>query len=84
MGEDAASELKRFFSETAPKGSGVGLSLREPLRGSLARIVTRGVRLHCSDPELDHAFVRDVQLRATDLAPFLRRMREIKLEAIKR
>jgi hypothetical protein len=49
-----------------------------------ARIVTRGHRLHSADPELDHAFVRDVQLRAADLAPFLRRMREIELEAIKR
>ncbi len=49
-----------------------------------ARIVTRGLRLHCSDPEADHAFVRDVQLRAADLAPFLRRMRAIKLETIKR
>jgi hypothetical protein len=49
-----------------------------------ARIVTRGRRLYCSDVELDHAFVRDVQLRAADLVPFLRRMREIKLEAIKR
>ena len=48
------------------------------------RIVTRGSRLFCSDPEVDHAFVRDVQLRAADLAPFLRRMRAIKLEAIKR
>jgi predicted nucleotidyltransferase len=49
-----------------------------------ARIVTRGLRLFCSDPEVDHGFVRDVQLRAADLAPFLRRVRRIKLEAIKR
>jgi predicted nucleotidyltransferase len=49
-----------------------------------ARIVTCGLRLFCSDPEVDHAFLRDVQLRAADLAPFLRRMRAIKLEAIKR
>jgi len=49
-----------------------------------ARIVTRGVRLFCSDADADHAFVRDVQLRAADLAPFLRRMRGIKLEALKR
>src|SRR6266850_506691 len=37
------------------------------------RIVTRGRRVACSDPEADHAFVRDVQLRAADLEPFLRR-----------
>jgi predicted nucleotidyltransferase len=33
-----------------------------------ARIVTRALRLYCSDAELDHAFVRDVQLRAA--SPF--------------
>ena len=31
------------------------------------RIVTRGRRLACVEPEADHAFVRDVQLRAADL-----------------
>lgn len=49
-----------------------------------ARIVTAGLRVFCTDVEADHAFVRDVQLRAADLAPFLRRMRGLKLEAIKR
>jgi predicted nucleotidyltransferase len=47
-------------------------------------IVTSGRRVHCADPELDHAFVRDVQLRAADLEPFLQRMRRIKLAAIAR
>lgn len=47
-------------------------------------IVTRGRRVYCSDREADHAFVRDVQLRAADLDPFLRRMRSIKLEALAR
>jgi hypothetical protein len=32
----------------------------------------------------DHAYRRDVQLRAADLEPFLRRMRRIKLEALAR
>jgi uncharacterized protein len=45
-------------------------------------IVTRGVRVFCSDPEADHAYVRDIQLRAADLVPFLERMRRIKLEAL--
>jgi predicted nucleotidyltransferase len=48
------------------------------------RIVTTGRRLASADPEADHAYVRDVQLRAADLEPFLRRMRRIKLEAIGR
>jgi hypothetical protein len=37
------------------------------------RIVTQGQRLYCADRQRDHAFVRDVQLRAADLASFLRR-----------
>ncbi len=46
------------------------------------RIVTTGRRLACANPEVDHAFVRDAQLRAADLEPFLRRMRQIKLDAL--
>jgi hypothetical protein len=51
----------------------------------LARhIVTSGRRVFCGDAEADHAFVRDVQLRAADLEPFLRRLRRIKLDALAR
>ena len=46
------------------------------------RIVTEGQRLFCLDSEIDHVFIRDVQLRAADLQPFLERMRKIKLEAL--
>lgn len=46
------------------------------------RIVTEGQRLYCRDPEADHTYVRDIQLRAADLRPFLERMRKIKLEAL--
>ena len=48
------------------------------------RIVLDGRLVHCSDAEAEHAFRRDVQLRAADLAPFLERMRRIKLEALSR
>lgn len=48
------------------------------------RIVTEGRRLFLADPATDHAFVRDIQLRAADLAPFLERMRRIKLGALAR
>ena len=51
-----------------------------PLLGR--RVVTDGRRIVCRDPEIDHAFVRDVQLRAADLQPFIDRMRKIKLEAL--
>lgn len=45
-------------------------------------IVQRGERLLCLEPDLDHDWTRDVQLKAADLDPFLDRMRKIKLEAI--
>jgi hypothetical protein len=49
----------------------------------LAReVVQRGERILCADPEADHAFVRDVQLRAADLAPFLARARRVKLSRL--
>jgi predicted nucleotidyltransferase len=51
-----------------------------PLLGR--HIVTAGRRIFLGDAALDHAFVRDVQLRAADLAPFLERMRRIKLAAL--
>lgn len=44
-------------------------------------IVTRGERIYCTDAALVHAFVRDVQLLAADLDPWLHRMRALKLAA---
>ncbi len=52
--------------------------------GLARRIVLDGVRLVRADPARDHAFVRDVQLRAADLAPFLRRTAALKLDALVR
>jgi len=51
-----------------------------PLLGR--RIITDGRRVVCRDPDIDHAYVRDIQLRAADIMPFLDRMRAIKLEAL--
>lgn len=47
------------------------------------RIVTHGRRVVCTDAAADHAFVRDAQLRAADIDPFLRRTRAAKLAAIR-
>jgi len=47
-------------------------------------IVTKGRRIYCTDEERTHAFVRDVQLRAADVAPFLQRTRARKLAALAR
>ena len=52
--------------------------------GLASRIVTRGVGVFCSSSEADHAFRRDIQLRAADLEPFLKRMRRLKLAALAR
>ena len=46
------------------------------------RIVLDGERIYCADAESDHAFRRDVQLRAADLAPFLERGRRALLAGI--
>ena len=43
-------------------------------------VATQGVPVLVNDPEENHAFVRDAQLRAADIAPFLGRMRRLKLE----
>jgi uncharacterized protein len=48
------------------------------------RIVTDGRRVHLRDAGADHAFVRDVQLRAADLEPFLRRAQRVKLDSLAR
>jgi predicted nucleotidyltransferase len=53
-----------------------------PLLGR--HIVTAGRRVFVADPAIDRAYFRDIQLRAADLVPFLRRMRKIKLEALAR
>lgn len=47
-------------------------------------VVTKGKRLICRDGELDHAYVRDIQLMAADIEPWLQRMWRIKLEALGR
>lgn len=49
-----------------------------------ARVVLDGLRVFRGDAEEDHRFTRDTLLRWGDLAPFLRRMRRIKLESLAR
>ncbi len=48
------------------------------------RIVHEGAQAYVGAGAAHHAFVRDVQLRAADLDPFLRRTRRRKLEALAR
>lgn len=48
------------------------------------KVVRDGLRVFCADAEADHAFARDVRLRAADLDIWLRRVRRVTLEAISR
>jgi predicted nucleotidyltransferase len=53
-----------------------------PLLGR--KIIHDGIRVFLGDPEADHAYVRDVQIRAADLEPWLNRLRKLRLEALAR
>ena len=48
------------------------------------RIVLDGLLVHCADPAEEHAFRRNAQLRAADIAAFLERTRRTKLKALAR
>lgn len=75
-----AGELERLAAPAAPDV--VILNDAPPLLGR--HVVTAGSRIYLADAAADYAYTRDVQLRAADLAPFLRRMRQLKLEYLAR
>ena len=50
--------------------------------GLARHVAVEGALVHCVDVEAEHAFRRDAQLRAADIAPFLRRTRHTKLRAL--
>lgn len=77
----------RLHNALQPALGGVPLDLvvlNDAPPGLAATVVTRGQCVYCADAEADHAFRRDSQLRAADLAPFLRRAATLKREAIRR
>jgi predicted nucleotidyltransferase len=53
-----------------------------PLLGR--RIAIEGRLVHCADRAAEHAFRRDVQIRAADLAPFIEKARRRLLEVLRR
>ncbi len=87
-GSDARFELRlRLIGRLEPLLAGRPLDLVvlndcPPLFAR--RIVWEGRRLLCPRPEVDYAFVRDIQLLAADLEPWLRRMRRSKLAELRR
>lgn len=46
-------------------------------------VVMRGRCVHRANTEAEHAFRRDAQLRAADIAPFLERVDRLKMEALR-
>lgn len=65
-------------------------TFRAPLNGcgrcsvAARRIVGTCVRVYCGNGQLEHAFRRDVQLRAADLEPFINRMRRLMAASLSR
>jgi predicted nucleotidyltransferase len=53
-----------------------------PLLGR--KIIQDGIRVFLGDPRVDHDYVRDIQILAADLEPWLRRWRKLRLEALAR
>ncbi len=71
--------------EPSVGGAGLDLVVLNDLPPLFARrIVWEGREVFCSHRQQARAFVRDVQLRAADLAPWLERMRRLKLQALAR
>jgi predicted nucleotidyltransferase len=65
--------------------SDVDLIVLNDVSPVLARAVLRdGTRVFCRDHDALHAFERTTLSRAADLAPFLRRMRRLTLDALAR
>lgn len=76
---EAQVELRRHLSP-ATVGREVDVVVLNDASPLLARqIIASGERVICFDAEADHAFRRDVLLRAADLQPFLSRMRRLLL-----
>jgi uncharacterized protein len=73
---EAQIELRTHLSP-ASVGREVDVVVVNDASPVLGRRIVRGEQVYCADAEAVHAFRRDVQLRAADLDPFLRRMRRL-------
>ena len=73
---EAQIDLRRHLSP-ASVGRPVDIVVLNDAPPVFARRIVRGEQVFCADREADHGYRRDVQLRAADLDPFLRRMRRL-------
>ena len=73
---EAQLDLRRYLSP-ASVGREVDVVVLNDASPVLGRRIIRGEQVYCADREADHSFRRDVQLRAADLDPFLRKMRRL-------
>lgn len=73
---EAQIELRRHLCP-ASVGREVDIVVLNDISPVLGRRIVRDERVFCADHEIDHAFRRDVQLRAADLDPFLQKMRRL-------
>ena len=62
----------------------IDLVILNDVSPELGRAIINGTRVFCADPQADFVFVRDVQLLAADLVPWLERMRRLHLREILR
>jgi predicted nucleotidyltransferase len=80
---DAQIELRKHLSPSSV-GREADVVVLNDASPVLGRRIVRGERVYCADAEADHAFRRDVQLRAADLDPFLQKMRRLLHESLTR
>lgn len=94
LGRDRLPTADARFAEGVRLAAWLMAELRLPLvdvvvlndapPGLAAHVSSCGRPVHVGDAEREHAFRRDAMLRAADLAPFLRRTRRLKLDALAR
>lgn len=79
---EARLRLQAVLQPAAPGAELDLVVLNDAPPGLAAAVVTTGRLLACPDPEGEHAFRRDSQLRRADLRPFLERAAALKRDAI--
>lgn len=78
------ARLRLIVEMTGAVGRDADVVILNDAPPELARaVIHRGRRLYCANPAADHEFVRTAQILAADIDPWLKRMRAIKLKALR-